>query len=210
MLRRRSSVSNTQSAKKRIGIFAGTFDPIHDGHIAVAKTAVEFLELDKLYFMVEKSPWSEKQPIDVKHRQMMVELALTGTDSQELLNIDDERFNISTTLLKIEEKFPNSELYFIFGADVFVQMNTSSWKDLDKLLKHNIVVFERSKILESGISEHAKDLEIALAILPSAHPNHSSSTVRLERNNRTVWVPKKVANYIEENQLYLEKIDPIN
>ena len=186
----------------RVGIFAGTFDPIHDGHIAVARTAVKFLELNCLYFMVEKSPWSLKRPIDVKHRKAMVELALSGNKHLELLNINDEQFNISTTLSKIERQFPDAEIYFIFGGDVFLQMNINTWKDLPRLLKHNIVVFERGSISEPDISKHAKSLGVALAILPSEHPHHSSSLVRMEHNNRTLWVPKSVAMYIKDNSIY--------
>jgi len=187
----------------RVGIFAGTFDPIHDGHIAVAKTAVEFLELDKVYFMVEESPWTAKKPVDVKHRKAMVELALSDNQNLRLLNMTDKRFDVSTTLKKIEQLLPDSEFYFIFGADVFLNMNNKNWQGLDKLLKHNIVVFERGKILESDISEHAKTQGVALAILPSAHPHHSSSVVRMKHNDRILWVPKPIAKYIEKEQLYL-------
>lgn len=197
-----NSLQQISSAQKRVGIFAGTFDPVHDGHIAVAKSAVKFLRLDKLYFMVEKSPWSAKNPSDIKHREAMVELALLDSKKLEQLSMSDERFDISTTLLKIENLFPGSELYFIFGADVFLQMNDNTWKELPKLLTHNIVVFERAKILELEISEHAKTLGVALAILPSTHPEHSSSVVRMKRNNRTLWVPKSVAMYIKENFIY--------
>ncbi len=186
----------------KIGIFAGTFDPVHDGHIAVAKTAVNYLGLDKLYFMVEESPWTAKKPVNVKYRKAMVELALSDNQKLELLNMTDKKFDVSTTLLKIEQLLPDSEFYFIFGADVFLNMNSANWQGLDKLLKHNIVVFERGKISESDISKHAKKLGVALAILPSAHPHHSSSVVRLTHNNRTLWVPKTVAKYIKDNAIY--------
>lgn len=194
--------TNAPHHQMHVGIFAGTFDPIHDGHIAVAKSAIEFLGLNKLYFMAEKSPWSAKTPIDIKHRKAMVELALSDDPNLEILNIPDERFDISSTLYKLEQQFQGCELYFIFGADVFLQMNDNTWKELPKLLTHNIVVFERAKILELEISEHAKTLGVALAILPSAHPHHSSSVVRMVHNNRTLWLPKKVAKYINDNNIY--------
>lgn len=185
-----------------MGIFAGTFDPVHDGHIAVAKTAVSHLLLDKLYFMVEESPWTAKKPVDAEHRKAMVKLALSDNQKLGLLNMEDKRFDVSTTLTKIEKLLPGSELYFIFGADVFLNMNSENWQGLEILLKHNIVVFERGKITESDISDHAKNLGIALAILPSAHPHHSSSVVRMTHNNKTLWVPNSVASYIKDNSIY--------
>ncbi len=113
---------------KRVGIFAGTFDPIHDGHIEVAKSAVEHLELDELYFLVEKKPWSAKNPIDIKHRQKMVELAILKIAKFLQLDLGEERFTIVESLPKIEKWFAQAELYFIFGGDIFMKM------DVHKLL----------------------------------------------------------------------------
>jgi nicotinate-nucleotide adenylyltransferase len=187
---------------KRVGIFAGSFDPIHDGHLAIAQSAVDYLELDSIFFMVEKSPWSDKKPAQFEHRKKMVEIATKDFLNIGQLEISDERFDLNKTLPKIEILYPESELYFIFGADVFLRMNSEQWPNLEKLLNHCIAVFERDEITEQHITEHASSLGIVVANLPSKHLKHSSTDVRLQPNNSSLWVPEVVAVYISENGLY--------
>lgn len=186
----------------RVGIFAGAFDPIHDGHLEVARSAVTFLELDELHFLVEAQPWTAKQPVSLQHRRAMVDIATQGLENIEQLKLDDTRFNIQTTLPKLESNFPESELYFVFGADVFMQMSREQWPGLEQILKHYVVVFERSDITEKHITEHAKQLGVVVAILPSKHLHHSSSAVRMQPHEKKVWVSQAVADYIHQYQLY--------
>ncbi len=186
----------------RVGVFAGSFDPVHDGHIAVAKSAIENLELDQLLFIVEKNPWTKKKPIPLKHRQFMVELTIREHPKINQLELTDERFDLDETLQKIEVLYPESELYFIFGADVFLRMNSEQWPNLEKLLKHYIVVFEREDYRDIAIEAHAKELGIVVAIIPSKHLYHSSTAVRKQPGKKQIWIPKQVAEYIEKNNLY--------
>src|SRR5690606_2043046 len=168
------------SSKNRVGIFAGAFDPIHDGHLEVALSAVSALELDMVYFMVESSPWTDKQPIAVEYRREMVKIVTQKIANLSQLIIDDQRFDITITLPKIEREFPHDELYFIFGADVFLRMNINQWPSLKNLFQHYIVVFERGDISELKITEHAKKLGIVVAILPSKYLHHCSTDVRVK------------------------------
>ncbi len=187
---------------KKVGIFAGSFDPIHDGHLEVMKSAHSFLELDELLLMIEEKPWNSKKPIDISHRKNMAELALRNYKNFYVLDINNKRFDIIKTLPHLENNFIDCELYFIFGADVFININDKQWPGLENLLKHYIVVFERRNITEKEITAHAKSLGIVVAIIPSAHPHHSSTDVRLKPHDKKVWVPKKVAEYIDYNNLY--------
>lgn len=188
--------------ENRIGIFAGSFDPIHEGHIAVAESAIENLELDKLLFMVEKSPWTKKEPISIKHRKAMVELSIREHPKIKQLELPDKRFDLNSTLQKIEALYPYSELYFIFGADVFLRMNGEQWPNLEKMFKHYIVVFEREDYRDDSITSHAKELGIVVAIIPSQHLYHSSSAVRTQPGMKQIWVSADVASYIDKNNLY--------
>jgi nicotinate-nucleotide adenylyltransferase len=187
---------------KRIGFFAGSFDPIHDGHIELAKVATDQLELSKIYFMVEEKPWGIKRPISINHRKEMVRLAIDGVNSFGQLDLLDKQFTIENTLKQLEKKFENSELYFVFGADVFMNMNSDQWPGLEKLLRHYIVVFERKDITELELAKQAKRLGIVVAILPNKHKDHSSTDVRMKPHKKSIWLPKKVAEYIDLNGLY--------
>ncbi len=187
---------------KQIGIFAGAFDPIHDGHLDVAKTAVKYLGLDTVYFMIESRPWGDKNPIALNHRKNMVELAIDADEKLKVLDAIDEHFDNFKTLPVLESQFVGQELYFILGGDVFMKMNNKTWPGLEKLLKHYLVVYERKDIREQAITEHAIELGIAIAILPSAHLHLASTDVRLEPHNKAIWLPKKVSEYIDSNNLY--------
>lgn len=189
--------------RKRIGFFAGTFDPIHDGHLDIACSAVSNLGLDSLYFLIEKNGWGGKKPESIKHRVNMVDLSLKNHSKLNILEISHDRFDINNTLKYIERKFIDCELYFVMGADVFLNMNKHQWPGLESLLKHYIVVYERNKITELEITMHAKSLGIVTAILPSKHSHHSSTDVRLQLQNKSMYVPKAVSDYIDEKKLYM-------
>lgn len=196
------SQKSQNSTVNCVGIFAGTFDPVHNGHIDVANTAIKYLGLDKVYFMIESQPWGSKNPIEFSHRKNMVKLAMKVYKKLDLLEIPDKRFDIATTLPKIEKQFEGNDLFFIFGGDVFMNMNKENWPKLESLLDHYIVVYERQNITEKDISQHAKELGITLAILPSAHLHLASTDVRLHPHKKAVWLPKEVADYIDKNDLY--------
>jgi nicotinate-nucleotide adenylyltransferase len=195
-------MSSPQTTHKRVGIFAGSFDPIHDGHLAVVESAIKNIGLDRVLIMVEKNPWSSKKPISIEHRKNMVNLAIENIDNVKQLELEDDRFDLEKTLPQIEYLYQGSELHFIFGADVFLQINKTNWPGLKKLLEHKIVVFERSNISEEEITGHSIKLGIAVSIFPSQHPHHSSTDVRRKPHNKHIWLPSNIAKYIDENELY--------
>ncbi len=187
---------------KNIGIFAGSFDPIHDGHIEMAKSALHNIDLDKLYFMVEEKSWSRKKAVSKEHRENMVKVATKSQDKLDILSLEDEKFSIEHTLPKLEKRFRGNNLFFILGSDVFIKMSEETWPTIENLTKHYLVVFERKSVNEREISEHNKSLGFMLAILPSPMPDHSSTDVRLDLENRHLWLPKEVEEYIKNNNLY--------
>jgi len=191
-----------QKLENKIGIFAGSFDPIHEGHIETSLSCVRELGLEQLFFMVEPNPWGDKSPVGISYRRKMVEIAIADYPLLGQIELEDQRFSIDKTLKQLENKFPEADLYFIFGADVFVKMNKVSWPELYKLLKHYIVVIERNEITDRHITDHSKTLGIVTAILPSEHLQHSSTNVRMQPRKSILWVPKKIADYIELNNLY--------
>jgi len=187
---------------KKVGFFAGSFDPVHNGHLEVARTVIQTVDLDDLYFMVEEKPWGNKRPIDVVHRRAMVDLAIENEQKIVQLHLSEKQFSIQVTLPILEKLYPKDELYFIFGADVFMHMEREKWPKLDKLLEHHIVVFERSKVSQSSIMQQAKTLGISVLVLSSKLPYHNSTDVRATPHKKTLWLPTHVAEYIQKNSLY--------
>lgn len=107
---------------KKIGIFGGTFDPIHMGHLLLAESACCSFGLDKVLFMPTPSPYhrTDKKVLDLSHRISMVKLAIEGNDHFEFSD-----FEISlpgptytyNTLTRFREEYPDTEIYLIIGGD---------------------------------------------------------------------------------------------
>ncbi len=190
---------------ERVGIYAGTFDPIHDGHLELATTAKDLLELSSVQFMVEKKPWGNKQPgASASERETMVEHAIESKEDLAIFSSQYDQFTVELTLPELQSNFAASELYFIMGADTFQNMSKETWPGLEKIITppNYIVVAERGMMTEQQISSHARSLGVAVAIIPNSLPNHASSDVRAQINNKALWLPKKVAAYIDEHGLY--------
>ncbi len=188
---------------KKIGIFAGAFDPIHDGHIDVARAARDSLGLDSVYLAVEQSPWSNKQPAEVTLRRRMVDIALDHQAGLEHIILSGVRFDIPHTLPELQAQFPDVALHFIMGADVFMRMDRAQWPGLDTLLQHTLIIFSRGDVTEGQIHAHAETIGTHVHVLESPRPHHSSTDVRINIHAKHVWVPAAVAQFIDDNGLYL-------
>ena len=106
----------------RIGILGGTFDPIHEGHLRIAESALECLRLDKVIFIPAGRPWLKSgQPVtDPAHRLAMAELAVEGNPRFEVSSIEIERpgptYTVDT-LAELRRRMGDADLYLILGMD---------------------------------------------------------------------------------------------
>lgn len=133
--------------KQHIGIFGGTFDPIHNGHIKLAASFLEKLHLDEVWFLVTpQNPWKQNSslsPDDVRFQ--MVQKALEG---HERLVASDYEFHLDKpsysyqTLRHLREDFPDKEFILLIGADNWVKFN--NWAEYEEILaNHSIAVYPR-------------------------------------------------------------------
>jgi len=118
--------------KRRIGIMGGTFDPIHYGHLVAAAEALEEFELEQVIFVPTGQP-PHKQPelvTDASHRYMMAVLATVNNERFAVSRIEIDRPGPSytvDTLLELQRRYgPDTDLYFITGADAMSQI--LQWK----------------------------------------------------------------------------------
>lgn len=129
------------SKPQRIGLFGGTFDPIHNGHLAVADRVLQAFKLDRLWFIPAPIPPHKKEGHDQQvvssftDRAAMLELALVGRKACLLSRIEAELPTPSytiDTLQEIRQRLgPEATLFFIIGADAFVEIAT--WKNYRQL-----------------------------------------------------------------------------
>src|ERR1700712_538230 len=102
----------------RIGIYAGTFHPVHAGHITFALQALEAAQLDMVYFMPERRPRHKQQVEHFAHRVAMITRAAKPYQYFDVLEFVDVNFSIERTLPALQQRFAGDELVFLFGSDV--------------------------------------------------------------------------------------------
>jgi nicotinate-nucleotide adenylyltransferase len=121
---------------KKLGIFGGTFNPIHFGHLRVAAEARELAGLDTVIFIPSGNPPLKTEDIaPAQHRYAMTELAVKGNPSFDLLDLECRTRNKSytiKTLEKLRQLYPDDSLYFILGIDAFLDI--PNWYRPERLL----------------------------------------------------------------------------
>lgn len=133
----------------RIGIFGGTFDPIHTGHLRVAEIVCEKANLEKVIFTPLKIPPHKNQEsiiASASERAEMIRLAIKGNSKFALSQIELKREGVSFTIdtLKYFYKTLRSQIFFLIGSDAFLQMN--EWKNFPEHFNFSIfIVFPRGE-----------------------------------------------------------------
>jgi nicotinate-nucleotide adenylyltransferase len=123
--------------ERRIGILGGTFDPVHIGHLDVARAAVGALALERLIVVPSSTP-PHRQPATASgyHRFAMTAMAIAGRDGWTVSDVELQSAALSyttTTLAAFRERgFRAEELYFVIGADAFAEIR--GWKDYPRIL----------------------------------------------------------------------------
>lgn len=192
---------------KKIGIFGGTFDPVHNGHIVIAQTSIEQLELDEVWFLLEKKPRNKIPIASYNERFEMLKIAtakhskIKVKDVSSLLKIKE--YNLETLKL-IKNKHPQVEFWMIMGADVMAGFKY--WKDYDEFIA----------LTGFGIAhrEGDHDLKREVELISEKFPNFrykiinvnnsvSSSNVRDQiKSNKLNQLPEGVDSYVSDNNLY--------
>jgi nicotinate-nucleotide adenylyltransferase len=190
---------------QHIGLYGGSFDPIHSGHLLVARAAREELALDGLYFVpAALSPFKIDGPRTAGDRRLqMLRLALAGwtacaVDDQEL-----RRGGVSYTIDTVRDyagRFPGAELFYLIGADNVALL--PRWRDAAELAR----LAEFVVIPRPGEAEVAAPAPFRVRRLQGVPAAISSSLVR-ERVRQGLPVdhltPPAVAEAIRNNHLYL-------
>lgn len=194
----------------KIGIFGGSFNPIHNEHLFLAEVSVEKLNLDKVLFIPTYKPLYKEVDSSASYhdRAEMVRLAISNKKEYELSMIDFELNKNSYTyftLLALREKFPNDELFFLMGKDSYLSFCTwYKWKKLIDLA--TFVVIERDGV-SKGVNESLElpSLKNKFIQLNCSGANLSSSLIRLKVKSKESihdMVPISVEEYIKKHELY--------
>jgi nicotinate-nucleotide adenylyltransferase len=190
----------------KVGLFFGTFNPIHVGHLTIANHIVEHSDLDQVWFVVTpQSPFKQKSSLlDNYQRLEMVYLATKDYTTLKPSNIEfslkQPNYTIDT-LVYLEEKYPQHEFALIMGEDNLKSFH--KWKNYELILEnYSIYVYPRlsKRIVPEQFKAHPKIINISAPIMEL-----SSTFIRQEikagRNIRPM-LPDEVWKYLDEMNFY--------
>lgn len=214
---------------ERIGIFGGSFNPPHIGHIQAAQMAVQALKLDRLLMIpVHTAPHKEVQDApDAAHRLAMLRIALAGAASIEISDLEISRGGTSYTYETVETlrtMYPDAEFFLLMGSDMFQSLQT--WKYPERILANaTLSVFcrgdkdEREKNRAQKEILEAKGHRVILLDNPVLEISSTQLRRMLAFQCADPFLPAGVGDYIRKNGLYqtaadwknlpMEQLEPI-
>jgi nicotinate-nucleotide adenylyltransferase len=197
-----------------IGVFGGTFDPIHLGHLAVAEEVRTNLGLAEVLFVPAGQPWlkADRAISAVQHRVEMIKLAIAGNPHFKLSTCEVDRlgpsYAVDTIDILQQQLGTEARLFFLLGSDALSEL--PQWKEPSRLIQIcHLVAFTRPGFalppLESlelvipGLSQHATFVEVPqIDVSATQIRNRVARGVSIHR-----LVPQSVERYIQEQGLYL-------
>ncbi len=212
---------------KRVAYFGGTFDPVHNGHLAIGRSLVNLFDLDQFYFLPAfHAPHKpDRKPTSGYHRFAMLSLA---TQNDEALAVSDlelqkqqKRYTIET-LAELREKHPGDKVLFVMGADSWADIRT--WRDWENVLlgsDHIVVTRPGYDILFGHVTDSVRERIIDLRseqsfqtmkdrriyITDAVRYDASATELREDLSDgdleRKDDLPVEVAKYIEKYELYM-------
>ena len=196
----------------RIGLYGGTFDPIHLGHLIVMENVINYMNLDRIIILPSSNPphKKDKKITEVNTRVEMVSEAIKDNDKIILSTFEstDQVIRYTHDTIKyFTDSLKEHEIFYIMGEDSFMTIDT--WKNYKYILDSNIIVFSREGIdSESQLVEKVKKVRKDnpnIFLVNSLSINISSTLIRsLVKNEKSIkyLVKDGVAYIIKQRNLY--------
>ncbi|MCK9204260.1 MAG: nicotinate (nicotinamide) nucleotide adenylyltransferase [Bacteroidales bacterium] len=188
----------------KTGLFFGSFNPVHIGHLMIASYMAEFTDIDQVWFVVSpQNPLKEKTGLLADHHRLtMVNLAIEDDPRFRSSNIEFKMPKPSytiDTLTYLSEKYPGKEFILLAGADILPTFH--KWKNWEELLKqYQFYIYPRSGSATNELSNNP-----AFKLVDAPLITLSSSFIRngiREGKNLQYFLPEKVWKYIREMHFY--------
>ncbi len=198
---------------KKIGIFSGTFDPIHAGHVSFASAVLKRYQLDKIFFLVEPRPRRKQGVKAFEHRIAMVRIALKNTPKMGTIILGQARFSPHETLPLLKARFKGAELHMLMGEDMLNHL--ADWPHINDLVQevHFIIGVRRQSVADTkellrGL-EQTRGLRLRYIVFEARDATISSSTARraLRKGHIPEGLDSEVLDYIQRHKLYTPPTD---
>jgi nicotinate-nucleotide adenylyltransferase len=187
----------------KIGLYFGSFNPVHVGHLIIANHFASNTDLDQIWFVISPQNPLKKEAslLNEEHRKHLVDLCIVGEKKLRTSNVEFKlpkpSYSIDT-MTYLTEKYPKYQFSIIMGSDSF--SNIKRWKNYEILLKnYELYIYERPgfKIIENNNSR----LTILKAPLLEISSTHIRELIHLQKSIRFL-VPDIVKQEIENHQYY--------
>ncbi|MGI0134903.1 MAG: adenylyltransferase/cytidyltransferase family protein [Candidatus Micrarchaeaceae archaeon] len=192
---------------RHIGIYAGTFDPIHTGHVAFALSAQEFFGLNEVIFLPEAVPRNKLNVTALGHRIALIQHETAEHAGLRVGRLRARQFTVRDALPEIYQMFGCDGLVFLFGSDVVPSL--VHWEGIATMLsRHVFVVGLRGQDSEESVDctflhlQQEYSMPVRWATLQSPSPHTSSSKIK-QLDNRFVELSDESREYIAKHGLYL-------
>lgn len=201
-------------ATKKVGILGGTFNPVHIGHLILAETAYETFGLDYVLLMPNGNP--PHKEINTEdggiHRMNMLRLAVEDNPHLQLSSFELDKKGVMYTYRTLEllkEQHPDTEYYFILGADSLFDLK--KWQKPDSICKNaTLLAAVRDELGKERVKQQIalleQEFQAEIYLMDTPNLSFSSHNIRERiKNGKTVtyYIPKAVEEYIHDNNLYL-------
>ncbi len=188
----------------KVGLFFGSFNPIHVGHMVLANYMLEFTDLEQIWFVVSPhNPLKQKSSLlDQNHRLQLVNIAIENQTKFKASNIEfklpQPSYTINT-LTYLTEKYPNTKFALIMGSDNLE--NFHKWKNYEEILnRFELYVYPRPENDGGALKNHA-NVKLINAPLMEISSTLIRQAIR-EKKDVQFFVPEKVWEYIQEMHFY--------
>ena len=162
---------------KKLGILAGTFDPVHAGHISFAQHAAKSFGLDQVMFLPERQPRGKAGATNFSVRAKKLKQAIAAHSNLGVLELADTQFTVAKTLPQLQNQFSDSKLVFLFGSDV--AKNLPTWDSISELKDHKIIVGLRAGHSQTRLKATLSATGFTqLKFVDSPEPHLSSTQIR--------------------------------
>ncbi|WP_347217089.1 nicotinate (nicotinamide) nucleotide adenylyltransferase [Chryseobacterium sp.] len=192
---------------KKIGLFFGSFNPIHIGHLILANYILENSDMDELWFVVSpQNPFKDKKSLLKDHNRLdMVQLAVRNYPNMRASNVEfslpQPSYTIDT-LTYLHEKYPDYSFSLIMGEDNLDSLH--KWKNSETLIKnHHIIVYPRVFDGEKKDSEYLQHENISMIKAPVIELSATEIRNMLkEGKNVRPMLPPEVFEYLDGSNFY--------
>ena len=197
--------ARVKNSPRRIGIFGGSFDPVHNAHVALARLALAELALDELRWVPAGQPWQKARPLTpAVHREAMVALAIAGIPRFALERCELERSGPSYTLdtvRTLQAAEPDAAWFLVIGQDQYAGFH--SWQGWQELLTRVTLAIANRPDASPAADPQVLQVPHAAVSLPMMEVSSTDIRERLAAGEPIDdLVPPAVARYIDLYHLY--------